>query len=264
MSRTLAFAISSLIASLPMTLHAQEADSAPLGAAATIEGVTEEIEPSETTVIKAVIVDENGHEEQVANGFEHLQNGRAQDALDIFSNVIAAYEEEYGNRLVRCVNSPGEAIIILAELTLLSEGSEEGATALGPNWCLAIFGKGFALIDVNRSDEALPFLVQAVTMAPLEAHYLNELAEWHKTDRNWQESYDLFSQAFDLSENGLAGTEPLIAARSLRGMGFNMIELGDLNRAKELMLQSQELDPDSRAVRVELEYIASLQAKQGN
>ena len=51
-----------------------------------------------------------------------------------------------------------------------------------------------------------------------------------------------------------------LAARALRGMGYNKIEMGDLDAAENLFRQSQEYDPGSEAAKVELGYIARKKA----
>jgi tetratricopeptide (TPR) repeat protein len=127
--------------------------------------------------------------------------------------------------------------------------------------CSALFIKGFSLIDLKRGGEAGPFLRRATELAPANSHYLNEYAEWFKTARQWQKSHDLFARAADLAPQQPADVRDLRHARSLRGMGFNLIELGNLDEAEKLMRQSLKLDPESRVARIELQYIAEQRAK---
>ena len=56
------------------------------------------------------------------------------------------------------------------------------------------------------------------------------------------------------------GPDASLAARALRGMGYNKIEMGDLDAAENLFRQSQEYDPGSEAAKVELGYIARKKA----
>ncbi len=202
---------------------------------------------------------ENAHEDELGQAFDLLQAGKPAEAVRKFDSVIAAYEAEQQGKTVRCAESLEQAMAV--SLLLMSESSVDGeVTILGRNWCAALFGKGYALIDLRRSNDAEPFLLRATLMAPLEAHYVNELAELYKNRRQWQLAYDTFERALELADTPSTATPPQVKARSLRGMGFAMIELGDLDKAVELFHRSQEFDPGSAAAKSELEYIASLRA----
>ncbi len=138
-----------------------------------------------------------------------------------------------------------------------------GTVAIAIDYCDALFIKGFSLIDLNRASEAEPFLRRATELSPLNAHYLNEYAEWFKSVRQWQKSYDLFAQAADLAPVQPAEERDKRHARSLRGMGYAMIEMGKLDDAEMLMNQSLKLEPDSAGANQELAYIAEQRAKAG-
>ena len=140
---------------------------------------------------------------------------------------------------------------------------QRSAVAYDAHVCAAIFAKGFALIDLGRRAEAEPFLRRATELAPTDAHYLNEYAEWWKIERQWQKSYDLFARAAALAGEQPAEDRAPIHARSMRGMGFNLIELGRLDDAERLFLDSLKVEPDSPAALNELKYIAEQRAKIG-
>ncbi len=187
------------------------------------------------------------------------------------SAAVAAAITASGKEPVETVR---QAEIVIADLDAMANsgvkrcGTEPlGAGVTGTrvqisyDYCDALFMKGFALIDLNRSSEAEPFLRRATELAPTNAHYLNEYAEWYKAARQWQRSYALFRKANDLAPLQPAEERDRRQARSLRGMGYNLIELGDLDGAELLMNQSLKLDPESQAAKTELQYIAEQRAK---
>jgi tetratricopeptide (TPR) repeat protein len=208
---------------------------------------------------KITIEMENARESELQAGYDFIRAGKPAEALAKFDAVIAGYEAERRGTQVRCADSLEQAIILSAVLTA-DPGLDGEATILGANWCSALFAKGFALIDLGRSDQAEDYLERATQMAPFEPHYVNELAELYKNRRQWQRSHDTFARALDIADYPGVDASPRVRARSLRGMGFTMIELGDLDAAEELFRRSQDYDPDSAAARTELEYIASLRA----
>ena len=203
---------------------------------------------------------EEGHADEVERGIDLINDQKPAEAIAVFDPVITAYEADHGEGLFFCAKNPDEALKLVAVI-LLKESEAEEATILGPNWCDALFGKAFALVDLSRPDEAEPLLLQVVRMAPLSAHYRNELAELYKNRREWQHSFELFQQAYNLARDPNSQSTPRMIARALRGMGFCKIEMGQLAEAKSLFVLSQQHDPDSDAARSELEYIASLENK---
>ncbi len=145
----------------------------------------------------------------------------------------------------------------------LVSGIEEGRSAVAypADVCAALFIKGFSLIDLGRVAEAEPFLRRASELAPANAPYINEYAEWWKSQRQWQKSYDLFARAAALAPQQPTAVRDQCHARSLRGMGFNLIELGKLDEAEVLMTESLKLEPENQAAKSELAYVAKQRAK---
>jgi tetratricopeptide (TPR) repeat protein len=137
---------------------------------------------------------------------------------------------------------------------------KENATFYPMALCDAHFLKAFALIDMGRGDLAESELQQAIALDPLEAHYVNEYAELYKSRREWQKSYDLFARAWGIVDKGRRGPDATIAARALRGMGYNKIEMMQFGEAETLFRQSQDYEPDSEVARSELQYIARKKA----
>ena len=196
---------------------------------------------------------ENAHDAELGDAVNRLQHGDPAGAETIFTKVIGAYEAQAKpGRTYRCAEDMKDSIAVSARSKLATSGD---VTILGSGWCIALWGEGFALIDLNRSDEALPFLARAVEMAPTRAHYVNEYAEWYKSHHQWQKAHDLFAQAWKIVDHDKKGPDRKVAARALRGIAFTTVELGDLEAGEKLLRQSQQYEPESEAAKSELEYI---------
>lgn len=198
----------------------------------------------------------------LVDAFELTQKGKPAEAEVLFSKVINAYEKSAKSGVIyRCAN--GGLNVVSTLLGAVAQAPKNEIIAVGPNWCAALFGKGFVLIDLGRLPEAGPFLAKAVEMEPLNPHYINEYAEWFKSQRNWTRSYSLFSQAWGLVSHDKKGPDRPVAARALRGMAFNLIEQGDLEQAEKLLKESLEYEPEAaKKVQTELDYIADMKAKR--
>jgi tetratricopeptide (TPR) repeat protein len=215
---------------------------------------------SPTTAGTVTIALENAHGDELARAFRMVNTGDPTGAEKIFRKVIADYEARAKpGTAYRCAKDMEDAANV--SILAMVDASKDVAI-LGTGWCDALFGEGFVLIDLNRSAESEPFLARAVEMGPTDPHYLNEYAEWYKSHRKWQRSLDLFTRAWNMVDRSTAGPDRKIAARSLRGMGFNQIELGDLDEAERLFKLSKEYEPESPHVDNELQYIEDLRAKR--
>ena len=200
--------------------------------------------------------------DELAKGVTLLQSGQPAEAVSIFSGIISAYEQRYGAKTVfRCTSGkPGGQALATAFGEALT--SDKRDVVLGnEDWCTALWGKGFALIDLNRSAEAGPYLARAVELDPDNAHFINEYAEWFKPQREFKQSFDLFSTAWKTVDHDKQGPHRRVAARSLRGIAFNLIELGDLDGAEQKYRQSLEYEPEAAGkVQGELDYIVQQRA----
>lgn len=184
----------------------------------------------------------------LGRGFDMLRAGRQVQAIAFFDRVIATLDQR----------PAGDARARLCR----SEGREnaQDAVIVDPAVCDAHFGRGFALVDLGRGDLAEAALRSATEMAPGNAHYANEYAELFKSRRQWAESYRQFARAWAIVDQAVDGPDARIAARALRGMGFNKMALGDYEGAEELFRRSLTFDPASIAAKAELGHIARRKA----
>jgi tetratricopeptide (TPR) repeat protein len=185
---------------------------------------------------------------------DRIKAGDPARAVGLADRIIADYDAKMAQEPRRKVYCGGgdKAIHVLLEAAIRREDAAVYPQAL----CDAHFLKGFALIDMGRGDLAEAELRRATELDPFEPHYVNEYAELFKSRREWQKSYDLFAHAWDIVAKDKSGPDALIAARALRGMGYNKVEMGQFNEAEHLFRQSQEYEPDSAAAHAELAFIA--------
>lgn len=184
----------------------------------------------------------------VKQGFNLIRRGKQEQAVKLFDKVIAQ-----GQMHLAGDNRP--------RLCRLGDGAAGDASAsIDPAVCDAHFGKGFALIDLGRGDLAEAELGKAAQMAPTNAHFANEYAELFKSRRDWQKSYDGFARAWSVVDKSTTGSDASVAARALRGMGFNKAAMGQYDEAEALYAQSLQYDPSNAIANAELGNIARRKA----
>ena len=189
----------------------------------------------------------------VAAAAQAMATGHPDQAIAAVEPALAAYEKQYAGdrRQLFCGYSPAET---LAEM-LIAATARRDAVALSTGWCDALFIKGFSLSDLHRFDEAVPFLERAVAMAPLHAHFLNELGFAYQQQRNWQKSYDTFARAADATATSEPDRVTTEKTRAWRGMGYARVEQGRYDDAEKLYRQCLQLDPDDARAKNELQYV---------
>jgi tetratricopeptide (TPR) repeat protein len=181
------------------------------------------------------------------------------EAIAVLDRIIA--DQEKANRgevrQVYCARSTTESLLYAG----MGAKAGKSVVVLGPDWSMAIFLKGFALIDLNRSDEAKPWFEKAIAMSPMNAQFLGELGEWYKNRRDWAQAYALFERARGAASFSPPDMKDHDERRGMRGMGFVLIEQGRLDEAEALFRKCLEMDPDDAGAKQELQYIAEQRAK---
>jgi tetratricopeptide (TPR) repeat protein len=194
----------------------------------------------------------------LSNAVQAVADGRAQDAIKLVDPLLGQYERLYASQATPfyCDTTEPES----AAYKALPGGS--GAKLVDSGWCVALWAKGFAMIDLDQLDAAVPFLERAVALSPLHPHYLSELGYAYQSQKKWQPSYDVYARAADNAGKFETGEK---RGKSLRrawfGMGFDLIELGKLDEAEVMMKKCLELVPDDQKVKDELDYIREQRGK---
>lgn len=194
----------------------------------------------------------------IAQAAALVHAGKAADAIAPLDQAIALETAAHGQdtRLVFCARSPAEAILYAGE----GVAAKRDAVVLGPDWASALFLKGFALVDTGHGDEARPLFERAVALSPSNAQFLAELAEWHKSRREWDQAYALFARAADAAAFTPEQARSFEQRRAWRGMGFVRTEQKRYGEAEAMYRKCLDLDPTDGIARGELAYIARTRA----
>ncbi|MBC9031475.1 tetratricopeptide repeat protein [Sphingomonas sp. JC676] len=187
-----------------------------------------------------------------------IKAGQPEAGLAELDQIIRDYEADYAGEKGRifCASSPEESLQELATHSVANKGR---AIAIGTTWCFALWAKGFALIDLDRLDEAVKFLERAVAMWPMRAQFHSELGYTYQMLKRPDDALASYTRAADLAERleGDARTRALRTAWF--GMGFELIELDRLDEAEAILVKCLELTPDDEKVAHELKYVRDQQ-----
>lgn len=183
-----------------------------------------------------------------------LLAGQPQAALDAIVPVIVAFEKAQASehRHLYCGMSTAQTVAYMG----LAASQRQDAVALGPDYCDALFVKGYALIDLGRLSEARATYEHLVALAPMHAHFLTELGQSYRPERNWSKMLELCERASGYAD--LAAPDRVTQERGFawRCMGYALSEQRKFDEAEALYRKCLELDPNDAKAKNELRYIA--------
>jgi tetratricopeptide (TPR) repeat protein len=197
---------------------------------------------------------------QVDRASDLISASKPADAIALLEPLIAAQDKAAStdHRKRYCARSAKEIILY----TGLAARRKTPAVVLPQSACYSVFLKGFALIDLDRSDEAKGYLDKAIALAPSNAHFLGELAEWYKGRKVWSTSRALFQRAVDAAVFSPDDRQVFDKTRGLRGLAYILIQDGKLDEAEKLYRQCLQMNPNDDRSKSQLEYIASQRSKK--
>lgn len=186
-----------------------------------------------------------------------ISKGRHAEALPLLDQIITENEAKHrasSRTIIYSAPTLGEALIY----GTLASMQQKKSVILDGNWSTANFLKGFALVDLNRGDEAIRWFNKAVALAPMNSQFLAERAEWYKSRRNWGKAYKDFEEARSSANFAEDDVKVAWEGRAIRGMAFVRVEQGKLDEAERLIGEALKLNPADTRARQELELIASM------
>jgi tetratricopeptide (TPR) repeat protein len=234
-----------------------------LWAALILLGLSAPLNAAQTTVATraapAAGIDEAAERSAIDAAVALIGSGKPAQALPILDKLIAARERAYAGdtRMIFNSRSTAEGVVYGG----LAVQQKRDSLIDGDNWSLAYFLKGFALIDLNRPAEAKAQYDKALALAPMNSHYLGEIAEWHKNNKDFPAALDMFAKARDAADLSPPEAKVFDGTRALRGMAFVLIEQGKLDEAEARLNDALKMDPNDAKAKNELQYIADRRAQ---
>lgn len=206
--------------------------------------------------------DDQHLQRRIDAGARLLASGKAAEAIaEDFDPMIAEFEAQYGASKERVYEARSSA----ESLVYLMEASTRGTPArvLHTPYAYAYYLKAYALIELRHPAEARGFLDKAIELEPYNAQFLTELGNRYQKEKNWDKALATFAQAEQAARTySLESEKKIDLARTWRGRGFVLVELGRLAEAEALYLKCLELDSGDKAAAGELKYVRGLLAKQ--
>jgi tetratricopeptide (TPR) repeat protein len=187
--------------------------------------------------------------------------GKPQDALGFLDPLLAHAEGEAAKHKERIYSgqTPEQALRYL----LIAAADKVTATDVGPVLAQANFWKAFALTDVGRAAEAMPFYQRAVDLAPYNPQFICELAHLYAVRKDTGRALDLYQRSIDNNAMAPQIAQAHTRAVALRGRGYVLIDMEKYADAEAAFRASLTVEPGNNVALRELEYIAQQRAHPG-
>lgn len=220
--------------------------------------------------------------DRLQQGRDVLAAGVPQKAIDdYFDPLITEFESRYAGSESRIYSAQNMMQAILysalpsagddagntpastAEDTAATDGKPPDIVVLDGTWAEALQLKAYALIELGRYGDARESLGKAQALSPFNSRYMSEYAYTYQAAKDWNKSVEYYRKAAELAQfsgDDESGKEDL--GRALRGEGFALIELGDLDGAEKIFKRCLKLDRKDDKARNELNYIKDLRKAQ--
>ncbi|RUO58721.1 tetratricopeptide repeat protein [Pseudidiomarina insulisalsae] len=193
-------------------------------------------------------------------GVEALSAGDMQLAGSAIDQALALCAKELEGNEQRYYASRGMAESMFYMLMAAQSGAD--AVDIDTSCGDALYLRTYISVEQGDIDQAERLIRQALELSPANAMYLAELGHIYHLKRDWKGALDVFTKA---ESYALAYSpehrkvEEL--GRAKRGMGFSLIELGQLDEAEAKFKECLELNKQDLNALQELEYIKQLRSQ---
>jgi tetratricopeptide (TPR) repeat protein len=181
-----------------------------------------------------------------------IQARNPQRALDLVQPLLVNFEQRYASekRQIYCAVNSVQSLAYMAEAASV----KREAVAIEPAWCRAQYIRAFALVDLKRLDEAQEGYQRLVRYAPQNSRYLNELGYVLQQKKQWQASVDIDRRS-DMAANLASGGADVERCVALRGIGYDLVELGKLDEAESSYRKCLAITPNDAKSLQQIDYI---------
>lgn len=197
-------------------------------------------------------------EATIVQAFSAIQAGDPARALAMVEPVVASFDKEFSGekRHIFCSQTAEQDGYYMTT----ADGGADNARLVTVSWCNALYVKAFALVDLDRLDDAQSAFERLVAYAPKHSRYLNELAYVLLKKKEWQHSIDTYRSA-EAAATFTPQRRDYERCVAFRGIGFDLVELGRLDDAEASYRKCLAIIPDEPKSLGEIQYIKEQRKK---
>jgi tetratricopeptide (TPR) repeat protein len=200
----------------------------------------------------------SNEDSMLVEGMNALSGGHAELAIEqYFDKVIDRCSGVYDNPEQKYFSSRdlAETIFYLG----MAAAADQKGTVISQTCAEALYLKGYASLELGKTDDAETYVKRAIGMSPVNANYLSELGHIYHVKKDWKNALETFRKAEEYADTfSPEELKEQELTRAKRGIGYSLIELGELDEAEAKFNECLEINGDDQAALNELKYIEQL------
>lgn len=183
--------------------------------------------------------------------------------IEILAPLLTRFDERIGEAQKKGMAFCGPSMMEAILYSGLSASEKKDGVVFGPEVCQAYFFNAYALMETGNKAEALATLQRLTALAPMHGHYFVEMGYAYRVNGRNADAEAAYKSALgyaDFAED--AAAKKFVRASAQRGLGYLLVESGDLVGAEKAYRKSLKDEPDSPVAKSELQFIAEQRKKK--
>lgn len=166
-------------------------------------------------------------------------------AVELMKPLLVDFEKRYAGekRHIFCAVNASQSKAYMSD----AAATKQEAVAIEPDWCRAQYIRGYALVDLGKTDDALAAFQRLTELAPKNSRYLNELGYILADKKKYEEAAKAYQRSLAVTDLSPDDTDQERCV-AYRGIGYNMAKLGKLDDAEAAYRNCLAIGVDSDEV----------------
>jgi len=195
--------------------------------------------------------------DQIVRATDRIKARKYREAWNLLNRVEASFRD--------LMTNPSASYVSVETRSEFEAIRQKVGTGKEMIWLDFGFGlmlhlKAFLQSTAKQYDEALLLLDEQIKYSPTSVQPHNERGYILNSQRRFAEALASYEKALHLSRS-VESARP-VEAVALRGKGFSLIELGELEQAQSAFEASLRIEPGNGLAKKELQYIKFLKSKR--
>lgn len=198
----------------------------------------------------------------VRQAMQLLHDKQPDRVIEVLAPLLARFDDRIGEAqdkgMAFCSPSMMEAILYSG----MSASLKKDSVVFGREVCEAYFINAYALMETGKKAEALAMLQRLTALAPMHGHYFVELGYAYRVNGRNADAKAAYTSALEHADFAEDETsKKFVRASARRGLGYLLVEEGDLAGAEKAYKASLKDEPNSPVAKSELQFIAEQRKK---
>ncbi len=196
-------------------------------------------------------------EKLLYQGYQFIVEKQPRKGIDTLEEAMKFCQYQYNSKEKKYYAARGTTDTLYYMMKAASQNKP--AVAVKNTCADVLFYIAYAYYELGHLSFAEKYVVRALEMSPVNSMYLSELGHIYQTQKLFDKAMEVYKKAESAAEGFSPESEKITElTRAKRGVGFILIERGQLDEAEKKYKECLALDANDQTSINELKYINSL------